>query len=298
MKIMNKIKVFIGAIVLIATLFSCEAYEDYTYDYDYTSVYFGSQTPIRTIVADGDMSFEFGVTMGGVRSNDNDEWATYTIDETLLDTYDTDGSYTLMPEEYYTLSNDSIFLIAEGEYAGTVTCTLDQDLFTADVLSTDEIYAIPLQIKESSLDTILSEKDYSIILVKYVSPYSGTYYSKGVQYTLDVDGNSTDTITFYDADLSQNDTKVFTTLGVNYITTTSFGDNISGDMELTINDDNSVTVSSEDVTIDSDDNCTYDEDESIFYLNIQLTKSGTSYSVSDTLVLRQYIEDDLRYDEW
>lgn len=298
MKILNKIPVFVGALALVAMLFSCEGYEDYIYDYDYTSVYFGSQTPIRTIVADGDMTFEFGVTMGGVRENNEEIWTTFEIDETLIDTYDTDGSYTLMPEEYYTLSDESTFTIESGEYIGAVTCTIDQDLFTADPLAYDETYVIPVQLIETSADTILSEMDYSVILVKYVSPYSGTYYSKGVQYTLDADGNSIDTITFYDADLSQNDTKVFTTLGVNYITTTSFGDNISGDMELTINDDNSVTVSSDDVTIDSDDNCTYDEDESIFYLNIQLTKSGTSYSVSDTLVLRQYIEDDLRYDEW
>lgn len=298
MKIMNKISVFVGAIALLATLFSCEAYEDYTYDYDYTSVYFGSQTPIRTIVADGDMSFEFGVTMGGVRENNEEIWATYAIDETLLDTYDESGVYTLLPEEYYTLSDESTFVISEGEYAGTVTCTLDQDLFTADALSIDETYVMPLVLNETSADTILSEQDYTIIVVKYASPYSGTYYSKGVQYTLDTEGNPTDTTTYYDADLSQNDTKEFSTLGVSYITTTSFGDDIDGDMELILNDDNTVSVTSDDVTIDSDDGCYYDEDETTFYLDIELTSDGTSYSVSDTLVLRQYIEDDLRYEEW
>lgn len=298
MKNINKITVYIGVVVLAAVLFSCEGYEDYTYDYDYTSVYFASQTPLRTIVADGEMTFEFGVTMGGVRQNNDEIVTSFSIEDSLLSLYDVEGTYTLMPEEYYSLSSDSEFIISEDEYTGTVTCTINQDLFTADDLAADETYAIPVQLISTSADTILPEKDYSIIVVKYASPYSGTYYSKGVQYMLDSVGVATDTSAYYDADLSQNATKTFTTLGVTSITTTSLGYNIDGDMQLTINDDNTVTVTSDDVTIDSADNCSYDADETTFYLNISLTASGTAYSVSDTLILRQYVEDDLRYEEW
>ena len=35
-----------------AALFcSCEKYNDFTTDFDYTAVYFGSQKPLRTVVA-------------------------------------------------------------------------------------------------------------------------------------------------------------------------------------------------------------------------------------------------------
>ncbi|WP_372753237.1 BT_3987 domain-containing protein [Labilibaculum sp.] len=295
---MKQITVFLSGILLLATLFSCEEYEDYTYDYDYTTVYFGSQTPIRTVVARDTMELELGVTIGGVLENNSDEWATYSVDEDLLAIYDTEGLFTVLPEEYYSLSNDSIFVIEKGEYAGTVTCTFDRDLFTADAFAMDETYAIPLLLNNTSVDSILSTKDYSIIVVKYVSPYHGYYYSKGVQYTLGEDGFPTDTTTFYDADLSQNDVKEFSTLGLNTISATYFGSSITGDMELTVNDDNTVDVTSDDVTITNDDNCIYDEDEKTFYLNVELTKSSISYSVSDTLILRQDPEDDIRYEEW
>ena len=42
------IAIYMGSIIALT---SCEKYEDPTTDYDYSAVYFGTQKPLRTIVA-------------------------------------------------------------------------------------------------------------------------------------------------------------------------------------------------------------------------------------------------------
>ena len=52
---------WIGLISVLMT--AC--YDDYEKDYDKSSVYFASQKPLRTLVADTDMSIKVGVAIGG-----------------------------------------------------------------------------------------------------------------------------------------------------------------------------------------------------------------------------------------
>ena len=54
---------WIGLISVLMT--AC--YDDYEKDYDESSVYFASQKPLRTLVADTDMSIKVGVAIGGKR---------------------------------------------------------------------------------------------------------------------------------------------------------------------------------------------------------------------------------------
>ena len=54
---------WIGLISILMT--AC--YDDYEKDYDKSSVYFASQKPLRTLVADTDMSIKVGVAIGGKR---------------------------------------------------------------------------------------------------------------------------------------------------------------------------------------------------------------------------------------
>ena len=51
---------WIGLISVLMT--AC--YDDYEKDYDKSSVYFASQKPLRTLVADTDMSIKVGVAIG------------------------------------------------------------------------------------------------------------------------------------------------------------------------------------------------------------------------------------------
>ena len=88
---------WIGLISVLMT--AC--YDDYEKDYDESSVYFASQKPLRTLVADTDMSIKVGVAIGGKREVHTDDWATFEIDPSLLD----GTGLTLMPENYYQLAN-------------------------------------------------------------------------------------------------------------------------------------------------------------------------------------------------
>ena len=71
---------WIGLISVLMT--AC--YDDYEKDYDKSSVYFASQKPLRTLVADTDMSIKVGVAIGGKREVHTDDWATFEIDPSLL----------------------------------------------------------------------------------------------------------------------------------------------------------------------------------------------------------------------
>ena len=52
-------------LALVPALTSC--YEDFLDDYNYTAAYFASQKPLRTVIADRDMTIRVGVTIGGRR---------------------------------------------------------------------------------------------------------------------------------------------------------------------------------------------------------------------------------------
>ncbi|WP_372772783.1 hypothetical protein [Mangrovibacterium sp.] len=302
---MNTYKLIFASLLLFATMVSCEKYEDYVNDFDYTSAYFSTQKPLRTIVARDEMQFEVGVALGGMRTDDGSYSVDFEVDPTLLDVIPEASGFIALPEEYYTLGNVSNFDIIK-DHMRTVYVTLNRDAFTSDPLSLANTYAIPLRITNATVDSIpgsgletatILSKDITILVVKYISQYSGYYYSKGVQYTLDINGNPTDTTLFYNENLSQNAVKQLTTEAVNVVSADKFGNDISGNMELTINSDNSVELASSDVVINSYD-CTYLEDETTFYLDVNLTKSGTTYQVKDTLILRQAPELDLRFEEW
>lgn len=298
-------KLIFASFLALTMLVSCEKYEEYVNDFDYTTTYFGTQKPLRTIVARDEMQFEVGVALGGMRTDDGSHSVDFEVDPSLLDDIPEASGLVVLPAEYYTLGSASNFNIVK-DHMRTVSVTLNKDAFTADPLSLTNTYALPLRITSATVDSIsgselevptILSKDITILVVKYISQYSGYYYSKGVQYTLGTDGNPTDTTSFYNENLSQNAVKQFTTKTANTVSAANFGADISGNMDLTVNSDNSVVLASSDVVINSYD-CTYVEDETTFYLNVNLTKSGTTYEVQETLILRQAPELDLRFEEW
>src|SRR3546814_12648720 len=62
----------------------CSPYEDFIEDFDFSVVYFGTQKPLRTIVAYDDMSFKVGVALGGKRTNEVREVIGFEVDPSLL----------------------------------------------------------------------------------------------------------------------------------------------------------------------------------------------------------------------
>src|SRR3989337_1576313 len=150
--------ILVASGILLTSLFSCEPYEEYVKDFDYTVVYFGSQKPLRTIVAYDDMQFKVGVTLGGKRENTVEEFATFEIDPSLLENPDLmgDNNFTLIPPEYYSLSNANTMVIPKGRFIGDVTVTLNREAFTSDPLANLNTYALPLRLITTSADSISS----------------------------------------------------------------------------------------------------------------------------------------------
>lgn len=296
---MNIKNICVAFLAMGAMFTSCEKYDDFTGDFDYTTVYFSTQTPLRTIVSYDEMEFKVGVNLGGKRVNEKEEYAKFEIDESLLTTVAGASGFTLLPAAYYELSDTSRMTIPVGEYIGDVTVSLNRDLFTSDPLAIDNTYAIPLKITETSLDSILETKDYTVLVVKYISEYSGVYYHTGTQQELDTNGGLVEEIVYDEYDLIDNTTWEVVTVDRNSIQTPGIGVNNSENFVINIDETtNSVTIDSPSSGVTNlIGSGTVEEDRSIS-LSYSYTLGGKDYQVEDILVLRQAVEFDLRFEEW
>ena len=164
--------------VLISSLFALQGcYDDYKEDFGSTSTYFARQFPLRTLVEeDGkDFRFEVGVVLGGKYENTTDEKVGFIVQDTLLKHYPT---LTKLPESYYSLQSNMI-TIPKGEFKGAVEVILNKEKFINDPLAIGKNYALPLQIVSTTANTVLKDKHYTIIVLKYYNKYHGWYYRKG-----------------------------------------------------------------------------------------------------------------------
>lgn len=310
---MKLIKISLITMFLGVICSSCEEYEDYLTDYDFSAVYFATQKPLRTIVAYDEMTFRVGVTLAGKRENTTDEWVTYEIEPSILE----DTDFTLLPEDYYSISDSEIMVVPKGKFLGDVTITLNRPAFTGDPLAHLNTYALPLRLNETSADSILAgdfdqqgneltpAKDYTVLVVKYISPLHGTYYHKGVQRELDDSGEVVEEKTYSTSDLSKNQTWDLSTQALNEVETSGVGTfvtqgNSRYGLKLIRNEDNTVTieeVTGSNVTLLEGEG-SYDEDKREFHLDYKFSENGVEYSVTDNLILRQAPELDLRFEEW
>ena len=292
-------KIFIISFLLFI---GCEKYDDYLVDYKFSAVYFATQKPLRTIVSYEEMKFKVGVALGGKRTNDNNEYAEFTIDPSLLNDENlTDGNdFELMPSTYYSLSNDNRMDIPAGKFIGDITVSLNKEAFTSDQASTKNFYAIPLRITKTSTDTILEQKDYTIVVVKYISQYHGTYYHKGVQIEVDSSGTILGQTVYSDKDLIKNETWNVETEDALTVTTPAAGTFGNGKLILNVDKNSSnVTIASGNQNIEITDNSgVYNPDDRAFYLKYDFIRDQKMYQVSDTLILRQPPEKDLYFEEW
>ena len=298
-----KIRIIFAISFLCVLSVGCEKYDEYIKDYKYSGVYFATQKPLRTIVSyDDEMNFKVGVALGGKRANAVNEYADFEIDPSLLDDEAVVGNndFQLMPSQYYTLSDDSRMEIPAGAFIGDITVTLDKAKFTSDTLSTGNNFAIPLRITNTSTDTILADKSFSILVVKYISQYHGTYYHRGVQTEVDANGDTVEETVYSDDDLIKNETWNVGTIDDTTVLTPKAGTFGNGKLRLNV-DENSydVTITSNNNNIEiTEESGTYNLEGREFYLDYNFTRNNKMYQVSDTLVLRQAPEKDLYFEEW
>lgn len=299
-------------LLIACFLCSCQKYEDYIYDFDYSTVYFAYQRPVRTVFSD-DLSIEIGVVLGGKRENKSDERVTFAVAPELLENpdYVGDNSFTLLPADYYTLSDRQTIVIPEGKFLGTVKLTLNADKFLSDPSALTRTYALPVRITGSTTDRILTAdpendvegKDYTIIVIKYISQYQGVYYHRGERYAYDSSGRLLDVLKYVDEheediyvknlvwNLHTFDASSLLTDGVAEF----LSDTKKYSMKIAVRNDGTVAVtdnpesgSSEITNIVDNGDSRYDRESRTFYLNYEYTDSSTGnrYVMKDILKYR------------
>lgn len=223
--------IFISLIIL-SVFTSCHNQDWEFSDYDYTTVYFPYQTPVRTLVLGEDIydntldkahKCKIMATMGGVYENKTDRILSVSVDNSLCNNIffegDSDNLVLPMPAEYYSLAADKKIVIPAGSLSGGIEVQLT-DAFFADPKAIANKYVIPLLISSvTDADSILSgkkavenpnrfiaadwsiaPKDYVLYCVKYVNPWHGAYLRRGVDVGKGNGGNSAldTTITYHE----------------------------------------------------------------------------------------------------
>ena len=294
------------SLALLSIFSGCKKYDDYIEDFEYTGVYFGTQKPLRTVVARDPMEIKFGVALGGVRATTSDQWVKFRIEPNLLKTVTGASAFTLLPKAYYSMvlpTGDSTFVISAGKTIGDLVLKINKDAFTADPLSVAKTYALPIRIYDTSADSILSgnettdAKDYTIIVIKYVTPESGTYYVKGSE--LSSATNLTTTYSF--EDIIKNKTRDLTTLSATGLQMGGIGTlnaSAANGLTITLKADKSVSLSSASGGVAvTDKGSSYDAASKTFTLKYAYVVGANTFTVNEQLIQRQDPELDLRFEE-
>ena len=214
-----KNKIYLIALIILSGFTSCENDKWEFDDYEYQTVYFAYQYPVRTITLgedifdtslDNEGKARIMATTGGTYDNDQDVFIDFEVDNSLTEglVFDDSGQpVQAMPENYYTLESNEI-RIPQGELTGGVELQLS-DAFFADSLAIGRNYVIPLQMTNVvSADSILRgipqvtnprkpvaedwdvlPKDFILYAVKYVNPWHGNYLRRGVDEIEGTTGN-------------------------------------------------------------------------------------------------------------
>lgn len=314
---MKKIIIFL---ILTVAMFSC--YEEYVVDYDYDGIYFTYPIDVRTFVVGEGMEINFGVALAGVRDNTRDRVVDFQIDNSLisaatLDKMKSGSGYIqssvdgvselkLLPNNYYTLSDNSKFVIKKGEYTGMVKIKADSASFLADPSTLMATYALPVRITSADADTVLENNDYAVIGLKYENMLFGNYWHGGVTVVKDASGSVIETI-LYRTTIPSPDSKAWAlkTTGPMTLVTNGVSDESSSSK-----DEFAVTLNGGNITISSVDGASYEvlpdgastfnqanllQDRKIF-LNYKYEKDGNWYHATDTLTFRNRIRDGVN--EW
>jgi hypothetical protein len=204
-----------SAFMLIACVCLGSCYEGYVDDFATSSAQFILQQPLRTSVPDrGDYSNIYvGVDIGGKREVDMNDWATFEIAPALLEGV---SGKALMPANYYELGDPKTMRVRKANMpVADVRITLTEAFYN-DPLSATNYYVIPFRITGSSCDVVPEGKDYSLVCIKYVSSFGGTYYIRGSKTPVaDAAGGTIPgavTTNYYNNDISKNPTRAANTI--------------------------------------------------------------------------------------
>jgi len=225
-------------------------------DYDYTTVYFPFQYPVRTLVLgdyvfdnsnDNNLRFKISGRVGGIYNNNTDVSVTYQIDESLVENLITsannwDGksesssdTLKILPSEYYTLDSKGDFMIPNNSFYEGITVQLNDD-FLNDPNAYRTHYVLPIRILSTTADSVLSgktdlnyadrrigsdwtipPKDFTIFGIKYVNQYHGRYLHRGKSLVRDGTGEIAHTIVYSERYVEEDEIWSLYTNGKNQV---------------------------------------------------------------------------------
>lgn len=216
-------KSIFSLIALGAVLTGCKNGDIDFPDYDYQTIYFATQTPVRTITLgeetyadnslDNEHAFMVKATIGGVNKNRKNHTAKFIIDNSLCDRilFSDGREVKALPESYYVITTDQL-TIKKGEVLGGFRVDLT-DAYFADPASAELTYVLPVLLTSSN-DSILQgkakdgvldpdrlrisdwmtscePKDYVLYAVTYKNKYHGCWLSQGTENVNDNGATST-----------------------------------------------------------------------------------------------------------
>ncbi|RXK81183.1 DUF5627 domain-containing protein [Filimonas effusa] len=307
---MKKITVILS--LLLVALTSCNKDREFP-DYDYQTVYFAYQYPVRTITLGEDLTVNtdldnahkckvFAAT-GGVYYSKHDVNITVAVDKTLLgngmlfDANHGGGDILPLPDKYFTLASNTI-TIPKGELAGGVEVQLT-DAFFDDPLAIGNNYVLPLKITGvAGADSVLSGRDFVLYAIRYVNTWHGNYLRRGKDI---VTGSLNQTVVRHKQYVEQDEVNKITTRSLKQgelpvVFKDKDGANINCTLLLSFNDNGNCTVSSATTGITASGSGSFvkkgeknswgAKDRDAIYLNYQVDLPGMHVATTDTLVAR------------
>jgi hypothetical protein len=321
---------FILLAVFIA--FSCENTENDFPDFEFKAVYFPVQYPVRTLVLgedrldnslDKEHKFHIGAVIGGMYENNRSWRVDYALDESLASNLVRTGpndTIRVLPAAYYSMTPAGTITIPSGAFQGKVLVQLTEDFFN-DPLAITGSYVIPLRITATDADSILTglpaqevtnpdkrratdwdanalPKDFVLFGIKYINPYHGAYFQRGIDIKYQADGvTPVDTARYRERYVEQDRRRQITTTGRMTAIMNGVGRFVGGSnaLMLAFSDNNAIVVDS----VTSSINKAYGtgqyipkgetwggEPQNAMYLQFQYSNAGFIHKVYDTLVFR------------
>jgi hypothetical protein len=312
-------KKILALLILSIALVSC--YKDYVKDFTYSSIYFTYQFDVRTVVVGEGMKVNLGVALGGVDGNKIDRNASFSVDNTLVTPAiltsmkgganyiknSVSGVTTLssLPSNYYTLSDNSNFVIKAGQNSGSIILKADSTNFLADAATLKANYALGLTITSVDADTILPLKRYTVVGLKYENMLFGNYWHGGVTTVKDAGGNVVQTIKYYTAyPTPENTIWTLTTVAPNALVSNGYSNSTTAKQELKL------TLNGTDIAVSTgtgstntylpDGTSTFNSAKLLqnrkIVLNYKYVVGANTYYAQDTLTFRNRIRDGVN--EW
>lgn len=276
---MNKISLWLG-LGLVSALTGCLKNKDINHpDFDYQTVYFGSQFPIRTVELGEDVFIDnsldnqhkvlLNATTGGVRENGKDIVVSFSVMPSLCDRLyfpAEKGSNKIipLPSNYYQLASNQI-TIRKGNFTGGVEVQLT-DAFFQDPLAISNNYALPVVLSDAKgADSILrgtasvanpnraidanwvvKPRDFVFYSLKYVNVWHGNYLRRGTDV---VTGSLNQTLTRHKQYVESDEVNKLSTVSLSKLNfpivfKNASGNNVNCTLQLTFDASGNCTIAS------------------------------------------------------